>query len=30
MLYYEIIDISERDDLSKSNNSKECMIFQDF
>ena len=26
MLYYERIDISERIDLAKSNNSKECMI----
>ena len=26
MLYYERIDISERIDLAKSNNRKECMI----
>ena len=26
MLYYERIDLSERIDLAKSNNSKECMI----
>ena len=26
MLYYDRIDISDRIDLAKSNNSKECMI----
>ena len=28
MLYYDKIDIGEGIDLAKSNNSKECMIFQ--
>ena len=28
MLYYDRIDISERIDIDKSNNSKECMIFR--